>query len=129
MMIPLTAIQIRYMRVLYQLGSDRTVKLSEVAEVLKVSKPSVHSMFCKLRQYGLITQNEHGFSQMTELGKKTVGEYEKQYEVLYNFMRDVLHLDEEAAQDNALTLLGSENHSAPQLCQGIEHYWQVQREA
>ena len=39
MMIPLTAIQIRYMRVLYQLGSDRTVKLSEVAEVLKVSKP------------------------------------------------------------------------------------------
>ena len=45
----LTAIQIKYIRVLYRLQDARAVKLSDVAEALGVSKPSVHNMFQKLK--------------------------------------------------------------------------------
>ena len=115
----LTAIQIKYIRVLYRLQDARAVKLSDVAEALGVSKPSVHNMFQKLKKYGLIAQDEKGYSRLTELGKETAGKYEEEYNILFAFLTEVLTVEEETARENAVALLGSEKYGAEELCRNI----------
>ena len=118
----LTAIQIKYIRVLHRLQDVQSVKLADVAEVLHVSKPSVHNMFQKLKRFGLIVQDEKGYSRLTELGKETARQYEEEYTILFSFLTDILHLEKELAQENAIALMGSEKCGAQDLCHSIEKF-------
>lgn len=118
----LTAIQIKYIRVLHRLQDVQSVKLADVAEVLHVSKPSVHNMFQKLKRFGLIVQDEKGYSRLTELGKETARRYEEEYTILFSFLTEILHVEKEIAQENAIALMGSENCGAQDLCHSIEQF-------
>ena len=117
----LTAIQIKYIRVLHRLQDVQSVKLADVAEVLHVSKPSVHNMFQKLKRFGLIVQDEKGYSRLTELGKETARQYEEEYTILFSFLTEILHLEKEIAQENAIALMGREKCGAQDLCHSIEN--------
>lgn len=118
----LTAIQIKYIRVLHRLQDVQSVKLADVAEVLHVSKPSVHNMFQKLKRFGLIVQDEKGYSRLTELGKETARRYEEEYTILFSFLTEILHVEKEKAEENAIALMGSENCGAQDLCHSIEQF-------
>ena len=118
----LTMIQIRYIQVLYQLQNTQTVKLAEVANVLGVSKPSVHNMFRKLKRFGLIEQDEKGYSKLTEEGKEIACKYEREFKILFSFLTETLQIEKETAEENAIALMGSERFGAEDLCRGIERF-------
>ena len=59
---------------------------------------------------------------MTELGKETARQYEEEYTILFSFLTEILHLEKEIAQENAVALMGSEKCGAQDLCHSIEKF-------
>ena len=59
---------------------------------------------------------------MTEMGEETARQYEKENKILFTFLTEILHLEKEIAQENAIALMGSEKCGAQDLCHSIEKF-------
>lgn len=86
----LTASNIKYLLVLYDLckasGETRCVR---IAEVLGLSKPSVHTMMNTLKDMKLVRKDLYGTVTFTETGKELAEQYTKYFERLCSWFEAI----------------------------------------
>lgn len=80
----LTAANIKYLLVLHRLDQGKGgVRCTDVAEMLKVSKPSTHKMMNAFKNLGLISKGHYGSVYLTHFGKELACRYYRCYEDAY----------------------------------------------
>lgn len=73
----LTAANIKYLLVIHELGQNGSgVHSINIAERLKVSKPSTHEMLHTLKKRQLICKDSYGLVLFTEEGKRLASKYQ-----------------------------------------------------
>ena len=96
-----TLSQIKYLIWLYRLSANGCgVKNIELANALKVSKPSVHSMLKFLSEIGMIQQETFGLAYLTEQGRQSAQKYALCYNVLEQKIMEIC--GEGVASENAI---------------------------
>lgn len=91
-----------YLEAILLLSDDHDrVRSVEIAEHLKVSKASVNKAIGILKQSGHIEHDRYGLIRMTENGKIRAREIMQRHNMLKRFLTEVLHIDEETAEQDA----------------------------
>jgi len=107
----LTSSQLRYLFVLKQIkeerGAEAKIKLEDLSDALRVSKPSVHRMMAVFKGMGLL-EEKRGIAGLTELGEEMADYFEKKNQIIFQHLKNDLTLSDEAANAIALSILGCE---------------------
>ena len=91
-----------YLEVIYELSKDgRGVRSVDVAKQLQVSKASVNKAVGVLRQAGMVDQQLYGVISLTQQGLERAKEVDRRHRTIKYFLTDILHVDEETADDDA----------------------------
>jgi len=90
-----------YLEAVLVLGqSGRMVRVTDLAERLTVSKPSVVAALASLEEKSLVRHEHYGGVELTAAGKSVAEEVYRRHRLLHEFLRDVLGVpDKIAAQD------------------------------
>ena len=80
---------------------DGRVRSVDIARHLHVSKPSVNKAIYNLKDSGLLNYESYGTIELTEKGEDLAKKILEAYDIVYVFLKDVLNLDEEEAEDEA----------------------------
>lgn len=87
----LTASNIRYLLAIHILSEgDSNVRSSNIADVLGISKPSVHGMMDTLQSMNLIQKAEYNRIRLTPLGKEIAALYQQYYTEIYSMLDELL---------------------------------------
>jgi len=90
-----------YLKVVYMLQRDKEeVRLKEVARTMNLKPPTVLQYINKLCEMGLVVYSQ-GRIRLTEEGLKKAKKLLEKYEVIRNFFKDVMGMDEEKANEIA----------------------------
>jgi DtxR family Mn-dependent transcriptional regulator len=76
-------------------------KVSDIADILAVSRAGVTSMLRSLKARGLVVHERYGLVELTEDGERFAKLTERNREVLAQFFTDILGLGPETAQEDA----------------------------
>ncbi len=80
-MIKLTTTNIKYLITINQIyNTEKGVRCTDVANILGVSKPSVHRMVENMKNMGLIDKDRYGEIFFTEIGEELAAKYSRYYE-------------------------------------------------
>lgn len=89
--ISLTASNIKYLLVIFELDHNgHGVRCTDIAEILHVTKPSVHRTAAVLKEMQLIHKDKYGAVFLTEIGKALSARYIKCCEVLHGYFKQLL---------------------------------------
>ncbi|MGQ9631270.1 MAG: metal-dependent transcriptional regulator [bacterium] len=98
----LTSNMENYLEKIYELKDRNGVaRMKDIAEGLNVKMPSVTEAVQKLSKKGLINYEKYGYVELTEAGGRIGEEIRRRHNTLALFLRDVLGIDEETAQEDA----------------------------
>ena len=86
--VPLTAANIKYLIILHEMEccTKRGIRCVDIAKLLNITKPSVHTMIENLRFLGLVVKEHYGSVYMTEAGKHAAKRYLEHYSALKHSM-------------------------------------------
>ena len=103
----LTSSQMKYILALWKLDRGDKIRCTDVAKALRVKKPIVCWMLCRLENMGLITQDPYSDIRITEEGRKIMEECQRSVSALAGLLARRLKLSETAAEEMAFLLLGN----------------------
>ena len=102
---PLSASLEDYLEVILQLErASRVARVSEIAEQLAVSRPSVTGALKTLAARGLVSHAPYGHVTLTERGLDIAREVERRHVAIREFLTQVLGVPEEKAEVTACRL-------------------------
>ena len=79
----LTAANILYLLAIEDLDRDgKGVRCVDVAQVLGITKPSVHSMVDSMKDMGLLEKPHYGVIRLTDLGRSTADRYQVYFQTI-----------------------------------------------
>ena len=85
--IALTASNLRYLLAIRELNRDNSgIRCVDIAAVLGLSKPSVHSMMNSFRKMELVQKDRYGKVYLTPKGADTAERYSVYYKAVYAFL-------------------------------------------
>lgn len=90
-----------YLETIFRLDKGAGVRVTDVANMLKVSKPSVNRALKSLVQLGYIVQEPYQNVMLTPTGREKGRELNKKYSILRGFLIHVLGVDEQVAEQEA----------------------------
>jgi DtxR family transcriptional regulator, Mn-dependent transcriptional regulator len=91
-----------YLEAIYVLDqADKGVRSVDVADKLRVAKPSVNRALKSLVEGGLIEQQRYSVIYLTDQGKEQARKILHRHTVIKSFLTDVLGLDDERADEEA----------------------------
>ena len=91
-----------YLEAIHQLLKEEPhVHSVQVAQRLKVSKPSVNKAVNVLKEAGLVEQEPYGTIWLTDEGQKLAQQIAYRHNVLKTFLTDILGVDPETAEEDA----------------------------
>ena len=90
-----------YLETIFRLDKGEGVRVTDVANMLKVSKPSVNRALKSLTQLGFIVQEPYQNIMLTTVGKEKGRELNKKYSILRGFLIHCLGVDEVVAEQEA----------------------------
>lgn len=91
-----------YLKVIYTLMSEHKVaRVKEIAERLDVTKSSVSSALKSLSDKGLVVYDPYSYVELTPKGKKLAARVLSKYDILTNFLVEILEVPEDLAHENA----------------------------
>ena len=91
-----------YLEAIHQLLKEEPhVPSVQVAQRLKVSKPSVNKAMGVLKEAGLVEQEPYGTLWLTEEGERIARQVAFRHSTLKHFLTDVLGIDEATAETDA----------------------------
>lgn len=94
-----------YLEAILQLERiSRVTRVSEIAEQLNVSRPSVTGAIKNLAARGLVTHERYGHVTLTEEGVEIAEQVEMRHVAIRGFLVDVLRIPEEKAETTACRL-------------------------
>lgn len=125
----ITPSQEMYLKAIILLENEKnTVLAKDIAEVLKVTKPSVTGALQQLTEKGLVKYEKYSSITLTELGQKKAREILKLYDLLCLFLENILQIKKADAEFAACDM----EHIIPplvreRLIKYKEHSQQCQR--
>ena len=90
-----------YLESLLILEKRGKIRSVEVAKMMKVTKPSVNNAMKVLKEKGYVIQESYKDIQLTEEGRQLAKAVFERHQILTAFLRDVLLVKEEIAEDDA----------------------------
>ncbi len=103
----LTPSQIRYLLAVYTLHKEGAVRSSDIAESLKVSRPSVHRMTIQLSEMGLLIKAKYSAVGFTETGRILAEQYHTCFSCISTMLNQYLSLPKDPSEAGALAVLSS----------------------
>lgn len=98
----LTNSQEEYLKTIYLLDkNNRKVRVTDIAEKLKITKPSVNKGINTLKEMGLVNYKAYGNISLTEEGQNLAIGVIKKQDILEMFLVDVLEIDKNQATEEA----------------------------
>jgi DtxR family Mn-dependent transcriptional regulator len=99
---PLSASLEDYLEAILQLErASRVARVSEIADVLQVSRPSVTGALRGLKSRGLIDHARYGHVTLTEEGGRIAEDIERRHVAIKDFLMGVLEVPAEQAESAA----------------------------
>ncbi len=80
---------------------DGIVRVSDISKSLDVKKPTVNAAVSNLLEKGFVVHEKYGCVDLTSSGKKTAVSIEKKHNMLLEFLKTVLDIDEKTASEDA----------------------------
>lgn len=111
----LTTSQIKYLLTIYKMNNDRTVRSTDIASSLAVTRPSVHRMITQLAEAGLITKKKYSYIKMTDYGIYVAQQYYYVFSRLNNYLYKGLDLPADTSEKGSLTILSTLEFSDVEL--------------
>ena len=91
-----------YLKTMYILQMKvKEIRVTDVANHMNVSKPSVNKAINNLKEKGLINYETYGKIELTTSGKDLAKKVLEAYDIVYVFLKDVVGLHEEKAKVEA----------------------------
>lgn len=91
-----------YLEAILRLQEENPVaRVTEIAEALQVSKPTVSSAVKNLSEAGLVDYETYGYIQLTEEGRRAAEKVRERHGLLRRFFQDVLGVDAATAAEDA----------------------------
>ena len=91
-----------YLKTMYILKKQNgNIRVTDIAEKMECTKPSVNKAINNLKEKELINYETYGTIELTEQGENLAKKILEAYDIIYVFLKDVLNLDEEAAEKEA----------------------------
>ncbi|RLB14819.1 MAG: metal-dependent transcriptional regulator [Deltaproteobacteria bacterium] len=99
---PLTSTMEDYLEAIVNLENEKkAVRVKDIAKRLGVRMPTVTSMLKTLRKAGLVNYEKYEYIQLTNRGKKVGKEIDRRHHALKKFLRDILGIDPDTADEEA----------------------------
>ncbi len=93
-----------YLEMVSFLDDEGDVRVTDVALRLGVSKPSVLTALKTLEDQGLLKHERYKGVRLTAMGKVRAREIRRRHDFLHSFLRDVLGVSSETAEQDACKL-------------------------
>ncbi len=98
----LTNSQEEYLKTIYLLDkNNKKIRVTDIAEKLKITKPSVNKGINTLKEMGLVNYKTYGNISLTEEGENLAIGVIKKQDILEMFLVDVLEIDKNQATEEA----------------------------
>jgi len=101
----LTATQIKYLVAIHALDCGGCIRSADIAELLGVSKPTVHSMLVSLSKLSLIKKEKYSVIELTDFGRKIAEKYAVGFSNIRLLLNKQLRIPAETAVEGALAIL------------------------
>jgi len=99
---PISASLENYLECIYFLHEkNKFVRVADLAQSLKVKRPSVVKSLTKLKAKGLVVQEPYGHVEFTSQGKGLAEKITKKHRILKSFLTQILSVDERIAEEDA----------------------------
>lgn len=100
--LPVSAAMQDYLEVILILSRQKkTVRVTDIARRLSLSKASVSQALAQLREQGFICQAPYGPVELTSIGRKYALVVKHRHVVLRSFLIEVLGIEQQAAEKDA----------------------------
>lgn len=87
--------------VLFMEQQGKTVRVTDIAANLDVSKASVNKAVSLLKEAGMVEHEHYGTITLTEAGRRTAEQVALRHHTLKSFLYKVLGVDEATAEEDA----------------------------
>ncbi len=116
-----------YLKVIFRLSQGaRGPRVSEIADAIQVRKPSVSKALRRLSESGYVEHVPYGEVALTDRGERVAIRQVHAFEVIADFLEQVLGLSREEAEKEAG---GIEHCTGPETVHRLEHFLQFVRSA
>ena len=116
----LTNSQEEYLKTIYLLEKNNNkVRVTDIAQKLKITKPSVNRAIKTLRDMGLIEYEVYGDIAFTYEGEEIAKDIIKKYDIIKMFLVDILEVDEKDAEEEAKSM---KHAMSPDTTKKLEKY-------
>ena len=96
-----------YLKTIYVLiKKNMYVRVTDIANKMNCSKPSVTKQLNILKENDLITYESYGHIKLTDKGVEYSKRILADYDILYIFLHDVIGVDEEVSMEDASKIKG-----------------------
>jgi len=86
------------------LTRDKVCSVSDIADQVRVSRPAASRAVRELSEQELVDHRSYGYVDLTPKGQTIANKLAARHESLYAFLKDVLHFEEEWADQEACRL-------------------------
>jgi len=91
-----------YLEVVFNLEKERkVVRVRDIAKSMGVKLPSVTSMLSTLSRKELVSHEKYEYVELTSRGKKIARGVVRNHEIIFNFLKNILHVDPKNADKDA----------------------------
>ena len=91
-----------YLKTMYILKKQNgNIRVTDIANKMECTKPSVNKALNNLKEEKLVNYETYGIIELTEEGENLAKKIIEAYDIVYVFLKEVLNLEEEAAQSEA----------------------------
>jgi len=91
-----------YLKTMYVLKKqNENIRVTDIANKMNCTKPSVNKAINNLKEEKLINYETYGTIELTEQGENLAKKILETYDIIYVFLKEVLNLDDEIAQNEA----------------------------
>ena len=83
-----------YLKTMYILKQQNgNIRVTDIAKKMNCTKPSVNKAIYNLKDSGLVNYESYGTIELTEKGEDLAKKILEAYDIMYEFLKDVLNLD------------------------------------
>ncbi len=116
----LTASNILYLLAMLEIDKDgNELRCTRIANMLSLSKPSVHSMMNVFTEMGLVSKGSAGAAFFTDRGRETAERVERYYNVVSEILRRDFPGISDIKGASCALISGMENESLDNLCKNV----------
>ncbi len=91
-----------YLKTMYILKKQHgNIRVTDIANNMNCTKPSVNKAIHNLKDNGLLNYETYGTIELTEQGEDLAKKIIETYDIVYLFLKDVLELENEEAENQA----------------------------